>query len=413
MPDLQPALLTERSQLRSVMSPAEVDLLLLDLQQELAVESNANAGVELRCYSELLASFRRDWRQLYQLFGEHEVGLPEFTRLRESLRSSSKNAGIRLTMRTNGIAAHSVLEARVLRVCLPGRPSAAAQRDPRRQLQVVRPIFIVSAPRAGSTLLFETLATSEQILTLGGEAHWLIEGIPELRLGAPNVDSNRLLATHCTNRISKVVTEQIFQHLRDSSGRGWTPKEGWRFLEKTPKNSLRIPFFDRMFPDALFVFLWRDPRENVSSIIEAWRSGNWKTYNGLEGMDGPWSLLLPPGWENVRGKSLEEVAAFQWDVTNRIILDDLCALPKDRWTAISYSDLTSDPVVAIRKLCEFAGLNVGGALAKRIAGPLPLSRFTQTEPAAGKWRQNEVAILRVMPRLQGTWQRLQRELPAG
>ena len=28
------------------------------------------------------------------------------------------------------------------------------------------------------------------------------------------------------------------------------------------------------FPDALFIFLWRDPRENLSSIIEAWRAGD-------------------------------------------------------------------------------------------------------------------------------------------
>ena len=43
-----------------------------------------------------------------------------------------------------------------------------------------------------------------------------------------------------------------------------------RFLEKTPKNVLRIPFIERIFPDALYVFLWRDPRGNLASIMEAW-----------------------------------------------------------------------------------------------------------------------------------------------
>ncbi len=46
------------------------------------------------------------------------------------------------------------------------------------------PIFIVSAPRSGSTLLFETLAASSQLCTVGGEAHWLVEGIEGLRPGA-------------------------------------------------------------------------------------------------------------------------------------------------------------------------------------------------------------------------------------
>src|SRR6266850_1723019 len=37
------------------------------------------------------------------------------------------------------------------------------------------PIFIVAAPRSGSTLLFETLARSESLCSVGGEAHWLVE----------------------------------------------------------------------------------------------------------------------------------------------------------------------------------------------------------------------------------------------
>ena len=40
-----------------------------------------------------------------------------------------------------------------------------------------RPIIILSAPRAGSTLLWETLAASSQVWTIGGEGH--------LRLFAP------------------------------------------------------------------------------------------------------------------------------------------------------------------------------------------------------------------------------------
>ena len=47
--------------------------------------------------------------------------------------------------------------------------------------------------------------------------------------------------------------------------------------------------------DARFIFLWRDPRENLGSIMDAWHAGGWVTYRALPGWDGPWSLLLPPG----------------------------------------------------------------------------------------------------------------------
>jgi hypothetical protein len=141
--------------------------------------------------------------------------------------------------------------------------------------------------------------------------------------------------------------------------------------------------------------------------MEAWRSGNWKTYNGLEGFDGAWSLLLPPGWARLRGRSLEEIAAFQWETTNRILLADLDALPRKRWSVVNYSGLLSDPAATIRRLCEFAGVAFDEPLAERAAGPLPPSRFTQTPPAPGKWRQNEAAILRVLPSVRDTWRRLQ------
>jgi len=270
-----------------------------------------------------------------------------------------------------------------------------------------RPLFIVAAPRSGSTLLFETLAASEHIATVGGEAHWLVESIPELRPGATGVDSNRLGAEHCTSGVSELIVQQIAAHLQDHRGQPSALDAPLRFLEKTPKNALRVPFFDRLFPNALFILLWRDPHQNLSSIMEAWRSGNWKTYNGLEGFDGPWSLLLPPGWPRLRGKSLQEIAAFQWESTNRILLDDLGVLPRARWCVVSYADLVSDPAAAIRRLCDFAGIAVDGPLRERLAGALPLSRFTQTAPAADKWRRNEAQVLSVLPAIRDTWRRLE------
>ncbi len=417
--DVQP--LTEQTMLRPVMLPAEVDLLVLDLQTELVAAPDPVSQGQLAHYRSLLDSFRRDWRQLYQLFGEHPNGRPEFTKLRDSLRLASIGQGEALSMRTNRVAAHSVLEGRVLRAVLPtqrtraqplpngapGASSTLSSRPPTLQ----KPIFIVSAPRSGSTLLFETLAASEQLCTVGGEAHWLVEGLAELRPGAPGVESNRLTGAHVSEGMSARITAQILSQLKDNQGRPPPPDTVLRFLEKTPKNSLRVPFFDRIFPDALFIFLWRDPHENLSSIIEAWRSGNWKTYNGLQGFDGPWSLLLPPGWKSLRGKSLEEIAAFQWEASNRILLGDLEALPRSRWYSLSYAGLLADRAGTIRQLCDFAGISFDRALAERVSGTLPLSRFTQTPPAPNKWRQNESAILRVLPSIESTWQHLRELTP--
>jgi hypothetical protein len=404
--------LTERVKLASVMTPAEVDFLVLDLRSELvAQEGLADGHVRLVRYHGLLEAMCKDWRQLYALYGDEPQGWPEFGRLRDNIRNASRELSEGLMMRTNRVVAHQVLEGRVLRVMLspleqPNIAPAPAQPARARLPKIERPVFIVAAPRSGSTLLFETLASSSQLCTVGGEAHWLVEGIESLRPGAPGIDSNRLTAAHASDAIANDIREQILSRLQDQSGQALSAPGARRFLEKTPKNALRIPFFNHIFPDARFVFLWRDPRENISSIMEAWRSGQWRTYPKLEGFDGPWSLLLPPGWRDMNGQPLAEIAAWQWRATNAQILDDLQILAPERWTVVQYSDLVNEPAGTVGKVCEFLGIPLDPAIAKRLSEPLPPARYTLTAPAADKWRTNEAEIVGVLPAVQATWDRL-------
>jgi hypothetical protein len=410
--DRQMSPLMERTKLAAVMTPGELDFLILDLRSELAaLETIPDGRTRLVRYHGLLEAFCKDWRQLYALYGDEPDGWSEFVRLRDSIRNASRELSEGLMMRTNRVAAHQVLEGRVLRamLSLPQQPTstpAATQSSRARSAKIEAPIFIVSAPRSGSTLLFETLAASSQLCTLGGEAHWLVEGIEALRPGAPGIDSNRLTAEHATEVIANDIREVILSRLQDHTGQPVKELGERRFLEKTPKNSLRIPFFNRIFPDARFVFLWRDPRENISSIMEAWRSGQWRTYPKLEGFDGPWSMLLPPGWRAMNGRPLAEIAAWQWAQTNAHILDDLQSLGRERWTVLQYQDLLGDAAGTVGKLCEFLRLPVDSALAERLSAPPPPARYTLTAPAADKWRANEAQIAPVLASVQAVWDRL-------
>ena len=83
--------------------------------------------------------------------------------------------------------------------------------------------------------------------------------------------------------------------LQDSQGRKLTSPGALRFLEKTPKNALRVPFFARIFPDARFIFLWRDPRENIASIMQAWRPGNGKPTKRSRDSTAPGRCSCRPG----------------------------------------------------------------------------------------------------------------------
>jgi len=279
-----------------------------------------------------------------------------------------------------------------------------------------RAVVVLAAPRSGSTLLFETLAEAPEVWTVGGESHRFIEGLPRLNPMSGRVESNRLDASHANGRIVQTLRQRFARFLRDRDGREFVHNqhiERLRFLEKTPKNGLRQPFLEQVFPGALYVFLLRDPRPNISSMMEAWRSGRWVTYPRLRGWQGPpWSLLLPPGWQQLNGRPLAEICAYQWASANRTIMDDLAQLPRERWLACDYDELTARTESAIARICVFAGLAMDQRLRERITSELPPSRYTQTAPDPDKWRRNEAEILPVTSPghafgVAETWQRCQ------
>src|SRR3954464_10657262 len=83
---------------------------------------------------------------------------------------------------------------------------------------IERPIFIVSAPRSGSTLLFETMAKGPRLFNVGGESHRLIEGVPALAVSARNWDSNRLDAGDATPEVADQLASNFYSALHDRDG---------------------------------------------------------------------------------------------------------------------------------------------------------------------------------------------------
>jgi hypothetical protein len=106
---------------RAIMSPEEMDLLVLDTRSELTVEADtAEHRARLAQYHALLLGLSRDWRQLYLLHGEDPEGRTEFIALRERVRERLQSISTGLIMRTNHVTAQRLLEARILRVCVLG-----------------------------------------------------------------------------------------------------------------------------------------------------------------------------------------------------------------------------------------------------------------------------------------------------
>ena len=356
--------------------------------------------------AELCGVFVRNWQTLWFRHGSAAEGMDEYAAHLAGFLARLAQVGHGLTLR-NGADLVAAMNGILRRAARPADAQVDLGEERARQpasrpttALIERPVFIVSPPRSGSSLLFETLAHAPGLHTIGGESHGVIEGIAALNTRQRDHESNRLLADDAT----PMIAEQLRARFRAAAfDRDRKPPMGaFRLLEKTPKNALRIPFFNRIFPDALFIYLYRDPRQVLASMLEAWESGGFRTYRDLPGWTGlPWSLLLTPGWRELNGASLGDIVAAQWQTTTELLLDDLEALPRERVAVARYDALLTDPLAEVRRLCEFAGLTWD----RQFEHGLPLANHTVSAPHPDKWRRREAVIAPLLPRLEATLQR--------
>lgn len=439
-------LMLESHNVPRVMSPWEARTHLDFLMDELAPGQDAEpfaAGV--------VRPFLRDWQALWALHADSGHGLDAYRARRDRFRQALSSHGdlrlrnqVPLAKAADAIVGMNLVARSVATpgsrplVQVPAAPSTtpaprtgapsfnpifqfssasqprtAAARAPSPApavasgLRFERPLIVLSAPRSGSTLLFETLARAPGVYTIGGESHRTFESLPGLHPAQRGFDSNRLQAADASPAIVSSLLANFAQALRDRDGRPPT-QPVVRLLEKTPKNSLRVPFLRAAFPDARYVVLYRRPQEVLASMIEAWQSGKFRTYPNLPGWTGlPWSMLLVPGWRDLDGRPIEEIVARQWAITMDTLLDDIADLPSTRVATVRYDAFLADPQGEAERICRANELGWDASI-----DALPLSKTTLTPPDPDKWRKHEAAIARVLPGIRGTIERAERYFAA-
>lgn len=230
-------------------------------------------------------------------------------------------------------------------------------------------------------MLYAILRASDELAHWPGEAHevWEADYHPALR----NWESNRLTAADADEDASRRISRSFF--LVTGTRR--------RLIDKTPRNALRVEFVDAVFDDARFVFLKRDGRDNVNSLINAWRTPRYRTYelpqpHAIPGVDPKWwKFVLYPGWKQDTRGPLETVCARQWIASIELALRAATNIGSDRWSEVAYEDLVADPVAAVGGLMEHLGLSYQDSVRAKAeaAGSMPVN--VVTPPERGKWRR--------------------------
>lgn len=255
-----------------------------------------------------------------------------------------------------------------------------------------RPIFIIGAPRSGTSLLYSILRASSELAHWPGEAHevWEADYHPALRGWSSNALGPEDVEPDPATRIKRAFFLVTGPHKR--------------LIDKTPRNSVRVGFVDALFPFARYVFLQRDGRDNVNSLINAWRTPRYRTYelpqpHAIPGTDPRWwKFVLYPGWESDTRGPLELVCAKQWSVCNDHALTWGDKIGTERWFPVRYEALIDDPVGEIRRLIERLELELEPAVEQKAMSVKTTAINVVTPPERGKWRrENPTEIESILP----------------
>ena len=181
-------------------------------------------------------------------------------------------------------------------------------------------VFIIGAPRSGTTLLESILDVHPNIGSIKVElGFFTIRDIYSFKaIYFSGVDSNF---------INKIFTnsDDIVQYYDYLSQYFLSVKGGTRFLEKTPQNIFKLKFLRRHFPKAKFIHIYRDGRDCYCSS-----QGNRNV---------------------VQGKTIQQYAQY-W---KRCIHARQACGETTQILDVKYEELTTHPEATVRQIMQFLG----------------------------------------------------------
>jgi hypothetical protein len=197
-------------------------------------------------------------------------------------------------------------------------------------------IFIISQPRSGSTLLQRILAGNPQVHTTP-EPWLMLHPIYSLRIDGYKAEYNEQLAHTALIDFLSSIQDGEKKHLEaiakmasylynlscEEAGKTY-------FVDKTPRYYLIISELSKIFPDAKFIFLFRNPLSVLASILNTLVKEHW--------------LLL---------------ARYKHDLITApdLLLNSLSVMDDGQSIKVNYEELVSQPDIQVRRLCEHIGLD--------------------------------------------------------
>lgn len=236
----------------------------------------------------------------------------------------------------------------------------------------MEPVFLLSLPRSGSTLVQRVLASHPDITTTS-EPWLLLPFFYALRRKGikSEYDHNLMvqaLEDFCeqlpnkTNDYLNEIREMALRLYKKAGG------EATYFLDKTPRYHLILDELLLAFPTCKIIILWRNPLAIAASMMETWSKGNWNLHKLFH-------IDLFTGLGNL-------VKTYE--------------VNEERIFSMRFEDFVSDPDAQCRKLLKYLELPYHDCLTDcftdvnlhgRMGDPTGVKQYRKvSEGSLNKWR---------------------------
>ncbi|WP_363174760.1 sulfotransferase [uncultured Halovibrio sp.] len=233
-----------------------------------------------------------------------------------------------------------------------------------------KPIMIIGAPRSGTNMLRNALTSLEGIST------WPCDEINYIwRHGNVRYPSDEIPAENATEPVALYIRGCFTSMARRTDAE--------TLVEKTCANCLRVPFVDRVVPEARYIYIVRDGIDAIGSARQRWTAGLDIPYllekvRFVPVSDLPyyafryfWARLFRlvsrekrlafwgPALDNMqailRNHSLNEVCALQWQRCVDKADEALSRMPESKVLHVSYETFVREPEAEMRRILSFMG----------------------------------------------------------
>ncbi|MHC9510143.1 sulfotransferase family protein [Kangiella sp. M94] len=241
-------------------------------------------------------------------------------------------------------------------------------------------VIIIGAPRSGTNMLRDVLTSLEGIET------WPCDEINYIwRHGNVGYPSDEIPAEMAVPKVQSYIRRKFDSIAKKNNAD--------IVVEKTCANSLRVPFVDRVLPDAKYIFIYRDGVDATGSAKLRWTAKFDLEYvlekvRFVPKSDLPyyalryfwariyrlfskekrlafWGPALKDMGDILKKHTLEEVCALQWQRCVELSEKAFASMPEDKVIRVKYESFVQAPKDELKRILRFVDKDVADESVKK------------------------------------------------